>query len=238
MRTKLSSVVLLGLVVGAVSAQAQWVSQNFALQAGWNAIYLHVQPEPRALDTVFTNLPVDMVYKWQRPEAAIQFDVDPGNPFPRPGDWQTWYPPDSDRQFLSSFGDLLANQAYYIHVTNVSGCALNLKGTPVLNSYTWPGNAYSLYGLPVPSSAAPTFTDFFSAGSDIPTPYGAASCWRSPGTAPAFLRNLPGRLPRPASSSGSSSSARSSPKTRWPSIRAGSTSTCTRTTRPTSRPDA
>lgn len=175
MRTKLSSVVLLGLVVGAVSAQAQWVSQNFALQAGWNAIYLHVQPEPRALDVVFTNLPVDMVYKWQRPEAAIQFDVDPGNPFPRPGDWQTWYPPDSDRQFLSSFGNLLANQAYYIHVTNVSGCALNLKGTPVLNSYTWPGNAYSLYGLPVPSSAAPTFTDFFSAGADIPTPYGAAS---------------------------------------------------------------
>ena len=163
MRTKLSSVVLLGLVVGAVSAQAQWVSQNFALQAGWNAIYLHVQPEPRALDVAFTNLPVDMVYKWQRPEAAIQFDVDPGNPFPRPGDWQTWYPPVSDRQFLSSFGDLLANQAYYIHVTNVSGCALNLKGTPVLNSYTWPGNAYSLYGLPVPSSAAPTFTDFFSA---------------------------------------------------------------------------
>lgn len=175
MRTKLLLVVLLGLVIGAISSPAQWVSQNFALKAGWNAIYLYVQPEPRALDVVFANLPVDMVYKWQRPEAAIQFDVDPGNPFPRPGDWQTWYPPDSDRQFLSNFGDLLANQAYYVHVTNVSGCALNLKGTPVLNSYVWPGSAYSLYGLPVPSSSAPTFTDFFSASSDVPTPYGAAS---------------------------------------------------------------
>lgn len=175
MRTKLLLVVLLGLFMGAVASRAQWVSQTFALKAGWNAIYLYVQPEPRALDSVFAGLPVDMVYKWQRPEAAIQFDVDPGNPFPRPGDWQTWYPEDSDRQFLNTFGDLLANQAYYVHVTNVSGCALNLKGTPVLNSYVWPGNAYSLYGLPVPNSSAPTFTDFFSSSTDIPTLYGAAS---------------------------------------------------------------
>lgn len=175
MRIKLLLVVLLVLFLGVVSSRAQWVSQSFALKAGWNAIYLYVQPEPRDLDAVFTHLPVDMVYKWQRPEAAIQFDVDPGHPFPRPGDWQTWYPLGSEREFLRNFGDLLANQAYYVHVTNASGCALNLKGTPVLNPYAWPGNAYSLYGLPVPSSSAPTFTDFFSASADIPTPYGAAS---------------------------------------------------------------
>lgn len=175
MRIKLLLVVLLGLFMGVVSSRAQWVSQTFALEAGWNAVYLYVQPEPRALAVVFTNLPVDRVYKWQRPEAAIQFDVDPENPFSRPGDWQTWYAPGGDPQFLSTFGDLLANQAYYVHVTNGSGCTLDLKGTPVLNPYVWPGNAYSLYGLPVPSSAAPTFTEFFSSTTDIPTPYGAAS---------------------------------------------------------------
>jgi hypothetical protein len=175
MRNKYTLLAMLGLFGGALSAQAQWVTQTLPLKAGWNAVYLYVQPEPRALDTVFTNLPVDKVYKWQRPEAAIQFDVDPGHPFPRPGDWQTWYPPGGDQQYLSNLGDLLANQAYYIHVTNSAGCTLNLKGTPVLNPYSWPGNAYSLYGLPVPSSSAPTFTGFFSASSDIATPYGAAS---------------------------------------------------------------
>ena len=175
MRIKHALVVVLGLFSGVISSQAQWVTQTFPLKGGWNTVYLYVQPEPRALNMVFTNLPVDRVYKYQRPEAAIQFDVDPGHPFPRPGDWQTWYSPASDQQYLSNLGSLLANQAYYIHVTNATGCTLNLKGTPVLNPYSWPGNAYSLYGLPVPSSSAPTFTEFFSSSADIPTAYGAAS---------------------------------------------------------------
>lgn len=175
MRTKLLLAVLLSLFLETLSSRAQWVSQNLHLQGGWNAVYLYVQPEPRTVDAVFQNLPVDKVYKWQRPEAAIQFDVDPGNPFPRPGDWQIWYSADSDQQFLSTFGELLANQAYYIHVTNSAGCILNLKGTPVLNTYVWPGNAYSLYGLPVPVLEAPTIRDFFASTTDIPTPYGAAS---------------------------------------------------------------
>ena len=163
-------------ILAAGVADAQWMTQQLPLTPGWNAVYLHVQPEPRSLNTVFTNWPVDMVYHWQRPAVTVQYAVDPGNPFPRPGDWQNWYSAGSDAQYVSTFGDLLANEAYYVHVkTNASGFTLPLKGTPVVNSYSWPGSAYSLFGLPVATNAPRTFTDFFSLSSDIPTTYGMGS---------------------------------------------------------------
>lgn len=154
------------------------MTQPITLTPGWNAVYLYVQPEPRSFAAIFTNLPVDEVKKWNRPEVGSQFDIDPSKPFPRQGDFERWFATGSseDSVYLSTDGNLLASEAYYIHVkTNASAFTLNLKGRPVANSYAWNANSYNLYGLPVATNSARTFSEFFASSSDIPTAYGAAS---------------------------------------------------------------
>ena len=120
---------------------------------------------------------MDEVWHWQRQEQAIQFDVNPADPFLRAGDWQIWHASvdGNGDSCPDDYSDLLANETYFIHMTGSSVVQLNLKGMPLLNAYVWPGNAYSLYGLPVPASTTRTFTDYFTFTTDIPTPYGAAS---------------------------------------------------------------
>jgi len=42
LKMKHTVVVMLGLLAGALPAHAQWLTQTITLNAGWNAIYLHV----------------------------------------------------------------------------------------------------------------------------------------------------------------------------------------------------
>jgi hypothetical protein len=150
----------------------QWQTQDIPLQPGWNAVFLQVQPGPASCASVLTNLPVETVWKWQRHSGLVEFNLDPGTTFPRPGDWKIWFPPTSPERYLSTFTDFEANEAYLIKLPDTSSSyMLHVKGVPRLSSYLWAGQAYSLYGLPVPESSPPTFTEFFSFGTDIKTSF-------------------------------------------------------------------
>ena len=49
------------LVCGkAGQVQAQWRDQTITLQPGWNAVFLEVQPQPRASEAVFASLPTGL----------------------------------------------------------------------------------------------------------------------------------------------------------------------------------
>lgn len=150
------------LLLLACPLQAQWVTQPLDLVAGRNVVFLHVQPEPRDCDLVFTNTPVESVRQWNRKRGWLEFDVDPGRPFPQPGDWTDWYPAGSTNRSLITFTDLLAGEAYSIQVAAGAGrTRIGLKGRPRLHAYAWYGQAFSLVGLPVPVDSPPRFLDFF-----------------------------------------------------------------------------
>lgn len=151
-------------------SQAQWVTQSIPLARGWNAVYLLVQPEPRDCDTVFAGLGVETVWKWDRKPTNIEFDLDPNEPFPRPGDWSLWFPEYSPQRDLTAFSDLLANQAYLIKLAaGAPATTLILKGRPVVNRYAWQASAYGLYGFGAETNSPPLITDFFALQSDIKT---------------------------------------------------------------------
>ena len=148
------------------TAVAQWRTQTIDFEPGWNPVYLHVQPEPRGCDAVFTNAGVDVVSWWRCGGNGTEFDTDPSDPFPREAHWLSWHADDPE---LSSFSSLLSGEAYMVHVqSNVPPFSLCLKGLALLNPQEWHAGELVLTGMPAGPTNPATFFDFFHYTDEIP----------------------------------------------------------------------
>jgi hypothetical protein len=173
-------------LAGAIPSQAQWLTQSVPLNPGWNAVYLEVQPEPRALDTVFTNRPVESVWKWDRRFTSIEFTLDPYTLEPEDPHWLIWLPPSDPRRFLNRLGEFQGGQSYLIKVpTNAAAYTLPVKGLVILPWTEWFPHGLNLVGLPVHSAHPPTFADFFKFTPEVNTTLGVNN--------PLFTVNSAGR---------------------------------------------
>ena len=172
MKTKpalLTSLLLLALLAPGL-CRAQWITQRINLVPGWNAVYLEVQPEPRACAQVFNNLPVQSVWKWDRRFSTIQFTVDPSTLTPEAPDWLVWLPPSDPRAFLNRLSEVQGCQAYLIRVaSNAAPFTLALKGRVLLPRMQWYPHGLNLAGFPVHPAAPPTFADFFKFTPEVDT---------------------------------------------------------------------
>ena len=74
----------LALLGWASIGSAQRITQSIPLQQGWNAIHLRVQPFPAACDTMFANLPVVNVTRYNARIISAQFGTDPTQIWKRP----------------------------------------------------------------------------------------------------------------------------------------------------------
>jgi len=174
-----------------LAAGAQWTTQSITLQPGWNGVQLRVQPAQAECDNLFSNVPVEKVYWWQRTGTGMEFDLDPRNPFPRTADWQYWF---ADNPSISTFATLLAGESYEIFVaTNAATFTLQVKGRPVLNATRWIPGEQNLVGLPVSTNIHVSFKDFFSFSSDFVMNSSVATVFRVTGP-----NNTPQRVWNPA----------------------------------------
>jgi hypothetical protein len=162
------------LLVGLPSlCQAQWLTQQVPLVAGWNAVYLEVQPEPRSCDEIFGNRPVLSVWKWDRHFSTIQFTVDPATLLPENPDWLMWLPPSDSRSFLNRLFELQGCQAYLIKVApNTAPFTLPIKGRAIIPRLNWYPHELNLVGLPINPKHPPTFSEFFKFTSEVDTSLG------------------------------------------------------------------
>ncbi|MCF7838207.1 MAG: hypothetical protein K9N49_06215 [Candidatus Marinimicrobia bacterium] len=160
-------------LAGAGMARAQWATQSLTLEPGWNAVYLDVQPEPRALDAIFTNRAIESVWKWDRRFSHIEFTVDPYTLEPEDPHWLVWLPPDDPRRFLARLFELQGAQAYLVRVaTNAAPLNVALKGRVILPLPDWFPRGLTLVGLPVHPDNPPTFADFFKFTPEVDTTLG------------------------------------------------------------------
>lgn len=143
------------------SSPAQWRTQTFNLQAGWNAIYLGVRPSPMSCDALFTNLPVEGVYRHNAHQALAQFDTDPDDLFMRPTEWLSWVPHDGASGYVRTLENMIGDATYLIKAT--TNCAWTVRGQPVLPRIDWIAGKANMAGFQVSASAdqQPTFADFF-----------------------------------------------------------------------------
>lgn len=180
-QTEVRSAQTTGPVASAVTGPV--IIQTLTLLAGWNAIYLEVEPingaplgsdgvpEQSVMEWVFGGLGgnLDSVWTYSQPVSSRDYLIDPGDGlWDEPG-WLRYIPdenmgPDGvSREFLTTLHTLHANTGYLVKM-NV-GDTIKVTGKPVPGHHRWTAGAYNLAGFPL--AAGGSTVAAFTAGSPI-----------------------------------------------------------------------
>lgn len=135
-------------------------TQTIQLEAGWNAVYLEIEPlkgEPSAL---FAGTPIEIAAAYFRPVTAMEFIDSPTDVLPDRKGWNVWYAPAREDALLSNLHAIQAHHAYLLYTETAYTWAL--RGTPFHASAQWHPNAFSLVGFPIDAAEQPTVANFFA----------------------------------------------------------------------------
>lgn len=171
-----SLVVLWSLFLwSALPARAQWVTQAISLKAGWNAVYLHVDPSCVALDDLVgtdSANPILEVWLWAPPASTLQFVQSPQQPV-EGAQWVSWNRNATDIQALQR---LVGNSAYLVR--SASNYVWSVKGKPLPPAYSWTTTGLNFLGFPTVPADPPSFDSFLSQAPDF---YQNAEIYQYPG---------------------------------------------------------
>lgn len=154
-----------GVVILAAPARAQTAVQTVTLAAGWNAVWLEVEPvdgtgQPLAPQDVFNN-PAIKIVATPKPLAGLAefFAGDPGaiTTFNQ-DEWQQWKR--TDPAGSNNLPLIFGNRPYLIQVaTGTASFSLPLTGKVRFFRPTWTPDRYNLVGFGL--NGTPTFDAFF-----------------------------------------------------------------------------
>lgn len=153
------------VLLGGSTVQAQWVTQTVDLNAGWNAVFLHVDATHDTLNNLVGGdlaNPILEVWRWNPPSIA-QFTDSPANPTPAV-EWGTWQRSDPDSQLQRLTGD----SAYLVRMgTNLATYKWNIKGRPVAPRHAWTISGLNLIGFPTATNNPPKFNTFLAQAPEL-----------------------------------------------------------------------
>lgn len=138
---------------------AALTTQSFSLQAGWNAIWLEVQPTNDVPAVVFDGVPVEQVWTFRQRLPAVDYIADPTEPVWNRDQWLSWVPAAQPESIANSLFAIPGQRAYLIKAAAAG--TLQVTGTPSLRRARWKPDAFNLCGFPVDPGAPPTFREFF-----------------------------------------------------------------------------
>ena len=155
------------LLIGGVFAEPVYAgalrTQSFALEKGWNAIYLDVEPVVNYPSVIFKDTPVDVVSSYDGSSFTQQFSSSPGTDLMKLLGWATWYAPDRDDSFLSDLSAVYGHKPYLVHATEAT--QIEIEGESRLTAVSWRADSFNLVGFSFSALAAPTFAQFFEGSS-------------------------------------------------------------------------
>lgn len=154
-----SSLICCFLLAGGLASAAE---QVVSLVPGWNAVYLEVQPEPRSVEAVVGGLAIERVVMWLGSERKIQFISNPEEILPEDPEWLSWAPSTGLPAGGGTLHALLANRAYLVKLGGEAPVDWVVQGTAAYAPVRWRADDYTLTGLPVDGSAAPSLRDYFA----------------------------------------------------------------------------
>lgn len=141
---------------------AGWVEQTVQLEAGWNAVYLEVEPFPAECAQQFAGLPVETVATFDPDFSSVEFIQDPQNDLvPELPDWRFYFPPSDPRAFTVNLFVLQAATPYLIKCSEAA--TWTVVGRPRFLKQEWKPNAYNFVGFPVDPANPPTIDEWFAA---------------------------------------------------------------------------
>ncbi len=155
--------VLLVLGCASQTSWGQWATQTLTLSPGWNAVYLEVQPANPDCDALFSGVPVESVWAWNRRFSSVQFIQDPNTLVPGQPDWLTYLPADHPARATRNLFGLTGGHAFLIKLkAGAVQTTWTIKGAPVVRAPDWLSDSFNLVGFPLAPGGAPTFQSFFS----------------------------------------------------------------------------
>jgi hypothetical protein len=135
-------------------------TQEISLQAGWNAVFLEVDPLNPSPAAVFGALPVEQVATFFPGTQSTQFVTDPSADLRQSLGWGVWYAANRPEAFLKSLDAIHGNQGYLIKATRAH--QWKVRGVAKALKYRWQPDSYNLVGVPVIANGGPTFQEFFA----------------------------------------------------------------------------
>ncbi len=142
------------------SAVGPFQTQTIELEAGWNAIYLEVEPLDSNPAALFADTPVEIVAAYFRPASTMEFIDSPSELLADRENWSVWYAPHREDTLLSNLYAILGHRGYLIYTEE--DYSLSLTGAPTLGYTRWHPNAFSLIGFQIDASEQPTMASFFA----------------------------------------------------------------------------
>ena len=160
---KVLYIFLFSVIIFSFQSFAQYKTQTLKLHSGWNAVFLVVHPVPADCNSVFSGMPVESVWAWNRKFSSVQFIQDPGTMFPGQPEWLTWFPKGHPKEFLNNLFSLGGGKVYLIKVEDGSPeINLTIKGKAQTTKKHWYPNSYNLAGFNVDKDNLPAFSEYFS----------------------------------------------------------------------------
>ncbi len=159
--TRAAWALLAGILSTASSADAQTRQQTLDLRAGWNAVFLEVEPADPAPQAVFTNTPIDTVARYFSRTSPVQYISDPAEaPWNEPG-WGVWYAPSRPESVVSSLHAIHGNKPYLVHTP--AAFTWNIVGAVSFQRLSWQADSFNLVGFGVNEQSPPSFQRVFAA---------------------------------------------------------------------------
>lgn len=148
---------------GAGRVLAADLSQTITLKPGWNAIHIELEPNEKDIGTVFAGIPVRSVWRWIPGKDTGQFIRDPAEGLESIEGWFAWFPEPRPDSMLTNLFTIDGGTSYLVRMPDQeSPRQLVIHGVPRYIKQSWRANDFTLTGLPVTTSNAPTFNEYFS----------------------------------------------------------------------------
>lgn len=167
------------LLLTALPARSQWLTQTNTLKPGWNAVYLHVDASHNTLDNLVgaaAGNKIKEIWLWQPPASTMQFTTTPQQPSTPNSQWAVW----DSSAIPDTLTRLVGNAAYLVNNTNTVDYVWALKGRPVPPRYQWTTTGLNFLGFPTPAPTSGTlnFDNFLGPAPEFQS---TAEIYRYPG---------------------------------------------------------
>jgi hypothetical protein len=133
--------------------------QVLNLKAGWNSVFLEVEPAEIDPDKLFAGTPIDRVAHHFRRVTSAEFIQDPGDEDWSKAGWAAWFAPSREDAVLTNLHAIHGNLAYLVH--SQRDFSWEVEGSAQMTLTDWRANSYHLTGFPVSATSPPTFEQYF-----------------------------------------------------------------------------
>ncbi|MBF0452261.1 MAG: hypothetical protein HQK75_16280 [Candidatus Magnetomorum sp.] len=133
--------------------------QTIDIHAGWNAIFLEVEPDQPDPDLLFAETSIKQVLAYYTKISPVQYIQSPDEIEFKQNGWYRWVPSEHPESILNNLHRLQANHAYLVF--SETNYTWNLTGTPFFQNRIWQPDSFNFTGFHVDPQAPPTFFQFF-----------------------------------------------------------------------------